>query len=213
MTTWDERVEALARLLNPRAFEKTSGMGHQEFAEDDREERETARAIARETLDQARNQERQRIQEALGPIKQILDLEIERCQELGDAWDTEADQIDVATPVDPRDRARFFHGQRDKLKEVRASLAALDTLDPSGEEADSRRFETLTGRELVEAARAELKHRGGSSGEQGEEKCVRCGGYGKARARGGDPGSLGYICEDCKGTGRTPATDTSKEER
>jgi hypothetical protein len=84
--------------------------------------------------DQARNQERQRIEEALEPIKQILDLEIERCQELGDVWDTEADRIDVAPPVDPRERARFFYEQRDKLKEVRSSLAALDTLDPSGEE-------------------------------------------------------------------------------
>jgi hypothetical protein len=86
-------------------------------------------AAFEEALKRGADQERQRLKEALGPIKQILDLEIERCQELGDVWDTEADQIDVATPVDPRDRARFFYGQREKLKEVRASLAVLDTLE------------------------------------------------------------------------------------
>lgn len=35
-----------------------------------------------------------------------------------------------------------------------------------------------------------------------QEDCERCGGYGKAKAREGDPGSLRYICEDCNGTGK-----------
>jgi hypothetical protein len=34
------------------------------------------------------------------------------------------------------------------------------------------------------------------------EPCERCGGYGKARARKGDPGSRKYICEDCNGDGK-----------
>lgn len=74
--------------------------------------------------DQAAQQERERIEGQVRPVLEAFDLEIERYQELGDAWDIEADRIDVAPPVDPRDRARFFYGQRDKLKELRDEILA-----------------------------------------------------------------------------------------
>lgn len=60
-------------------------------------------------------------------ILQILDLEIERCQELGDVWAEEGVDSDVLP--DPSDRARFFHGQRDKLAELKADfLSTLPTI-------------------------------------------------------------------------------------
>lgn len=71
-------------------------------------------------LAKARKEGRKEVREALEPIRQILDLEIERCQQLGDVWAVEG--IDAEFPTDPDDRARFFHGQRDKLKELRADL-------------------------------------------------------------------------------------------
>lgn len=74
-----------------------------------------------------RKQERERLGEELQPILRALDLEIERCQELGDIWAFEG--VDADFPSDPDDRARFFHGQRDKLKELRRELAALDAED------------------------------------------------------------------------------------
>jgi len=46
----ESTVELLARAINPGCFEKTNGLGHQEFAEDDREERAAARKKARDLL-------------------------------------------------------------------------------------------------------------------------------------------------------------------
>jgi hypothetical protein len=45
-----EAVEAVARILAPDAFEKASGYGHAEFAEDDRERRTEARTRSRAIL-------------------------------------------------------------------------------------------------------------------------------------------------------------------
>lgn len=65
--------------------------------------------------------------ERLGEVRQLLNLEVKRCQELGAVWAEEG--IDAEFPANPEDRARFFHAQRDKLAEV---LAALDSLQASG---------------------------------------------------------------------------------
>jgi hypothetical protein len=43
-------VDLLAKAINPEAFEKPSGFGHQEFALEEREEREAVREKARSIL-------------------------------------------------------------------------------------------------------------------------------------------------------------------
>jgi hypothetical protein len=69
-----------------------------------------------------RKQERERVREALEATLQVLDLEIARCQELADVWAYEGV---VEEP------GAVIRGQRDKLKELRADLAALDTVEDS----------------------------------------------------------------------------------
>jgi hypothetical protein len=52
-TPWSDEaaaVEVLAKRLDPEAFEKPSGFGHQEFASEERDEREAAREKARSVL-------------------------------------------------------------------------------------------------------------------------------------------------------------------
>lgn len=46
----EQRVNEIARIIDPSAFEPTSGFGHAEFAAEDREDRERAREKARQIL-------------------------------------------------------------------------------------------------------------------------------------------------------------------
>jgi|GEM_PF-5412460 len=230
MARWDERVEGLARLLKPAAFEKTSGMGHQEFAEEDRKEREAARAVARETLDQARNQERQRIQEALEG----------RIREYEYRASSQSAYRQVAATY------RLVIGDLRKLLsptdfEVKAATP-LDTLDPSGEEKlpapqtdnlpakcdGSGQFEAFMGEQAVrvDCGGCSRCHPSGEQGEGSDEDWP--GGFWITALRRnreidgeifGFEASDVYVAAELRRNGHgpsrryVPATDTSKEER
>lgn len=150
--------------------------------------------------DQARNQERQRIQEALPGHKEIGEI----------TWG-----LDFAAAKLPPGKAA------DDLRERIAELNALDTLDPSGED-DRWVDEGLSHPPRENVQKVHVKGPADPSGEQGEEIRTAFGEFMATVRANPDPESdeirssgaaLSRLRETIFPEQYVPATDTSKEER